>query len=125
MCADTQNSSKDAPVPDFEKVGFGSGGGHTANAMTEAHAALGDVRALRLSVCVGASYDSATNAICFTIPIYGHLCVTSPIPIPASASLKACAETCSHLGLPTGLKVSIYLNDSPDPIYSGTVLGYC
>ena len=124
MCADAQNSNTSPSVPDFEKVGFTGGAGSNAKALTEAHAALGDVRALQLSVCVGASYDSNTNKICFTIPIYGQLCVTSPISIPASASIKACAQTCGRF-IPTGVKVSIYLNDSPDPIYSGTVVGSC
>ena len=123
MCADTQNSSTNAPVPDFETVGFGGGGSSSADILTQAHAALGDVRALALSVCVGANYDSGTNKICFSIPIYGQLCVTSPIKVPANASIKACAQTCGII--PHGVKVSIYLNNNPTPIYSGTVVGSC
>ena len=124
MCADSQNSSNDAPVPDFETMGFAGGGRSGADALTQAHAALGDVKALSLQVCVSASYDSATNEICFKVPIYGNLCVTSPIHIPASASIKACAQTCGSI-IPHGLKVSIYLNNGPNPIYSGTVVGHC
>jgi hypothetical protein len=123
MCSGAQNSSSNAPVPDFETVGFGGAGGAQANALTEAHAALGDVRALALSVCVGASYDSGTNKICFTIPIYGPLCVTSPIRLPGNPSLKACAQTCGII--PHGVKASIYLNNNPTPFWSGTVVGFC
>jgi hypothetical protein len=124
MCADAKNSSTNAPVPNFETVGFSVGGGAAANALTQAHAALGDVRALSLSACVGASYDSGTNKICFTIPLYGQLCVTSPISIPASASISACVQTCGSF-IPHGVQVSIYLNGSSTPIYSGTVIGFC
>jgi hypothetical protein len=125
MCADAQSSSRNAPVPDFETAGFGGArGGGQANAVTQAHAALGDVRALALSVCVGASYNASTNQICFTIPIYGDLCVTSPISIPVGGALKACAQTCGSF-IPTGVQVSVYLNNSPNPIFSGTVVGFC
>jgi len=124
MCADVQNSSSNSPVPNFELVGFGGGAGSTAHALTQAHAALGDVRAMAFSVCVGASYNSATNQICFSIPIYGQLCVTSPIPIPGSPSISACAQTCGSI-IPHGVQVSVYLNGSTTPIYSGTVIGYC
>jgi hypothetical protein len=123
MCADAQSSSSNAPVPDFETVGFSGGAGAGADILTQAHAALGDVRALSLKVCVSASYDPATKQICFTVPIYKQLCVTSPIGIPVGGSLKACAETCGLI--PHGLKVSIYLNGSTTPIYSGTVVGSC
>ena len=118
-----ENSS---PVPDFETVGFGGAGAgaKSAAALTQAHAALGDVRALSLSVCVGASYDPNTKQICFTIPIYGQLCVTSPVAIPAGGSIKACAQTCGSI-IPTGVKVAIYLNNDPNPIFSGTIVGFC
>jgi hypothetical protein len=124
MCADAKTSSSNAPVPDFETVGFGGAGGAQSNALTQAHAALGDVRALSLSGCVGASYNAGTNQICFSIPIYGQLCVTSPISIPVSASIKACFQTCGSI-FPHGVQVSIYLNGSSTPIYSGTVVGFC
>ncbi|MBW3655969.1 MAG: hypothetical protein KY444_07665 [Gemmatimonadetes bacterium] len=123
MCADAQNSSSNAVVPDFETVGFGGAGGAGANVLTQAHAALGDVRALGLSVCVGANYDSGTNKLCFSIPIYGQLCFTPPFSVPANASIKACAQTCGII--PHGVKVSIYLNGNASPIYSGTVVGHC
>lgn len=123
MSGDPRNSSEH--VPDYSMVGFGggSGGGAAAsNRLAEAHAAIPEMKALALQVCVGASYNSATNQICFTVPIYGDLCVTSPVSIPASGSLKACAQTCGSI-IPTGLKVTIYLNDNP--IISTTVVGFC
>ena len=105
-------------VPDFTVTGFDS----NASKLTDAHAQLKDVKALKLSVCVGASYDSSTNEICFTIPIYGDFCVPSPVKIPVGAAIKACAQTCGSI-IPSGLKVSIYLNDSV--IFSTTLVGSC
>jgi hypothetical protein len=80
------------------------------------------VQALQLQVCVGASYNPSTNQICFSVPIYGDLCIASPFPIPVGGALKACASTCGSI-FPTGLKVTIYLNGNP--IWSGTVVGSC
>jgi hypothetical protein len=122
MCSDAQssstNASTDEPVPDFSVVGFGSS---TTNPLAEAHAQLQDLTALQLQVCVSASYNPTTNKICFTVPIYGHLCITPPIKVPVGATLKACAQTCGII--PHGLKVTIYLNNTV--IYSGTVVGRC
>ncbi|HEX8211697.1 MAG TPA: hypothetical protein VF584_16100 [Longimicrobium sp.] len=120
MCADAQNSSSNAPVPDFEAVGFGDA---EANDLTQAHAALGDVKALSLQVCVSATYDPGTKQICFTIPIYGQKCVTSPIGIPVGGAIKACAQTCGS-PLPHGVRVSFYLNKDPAPFYT-KVFGRC
>ncbi len=125
MCADVKNSSSNTPVANFEVVGFGGGAGSGVDVLTQAHAALGDVRAMAFSVCVGASYNSGTNQICFSIPIYGQVCVTSPIPIPGSPSISACAQTCGGTFLPTGVQVSVYLNGSTTPIYTGTPIGHC
>jgi hypothetical protein len=125
MCGGTQNKSQGGHVPDFETAGFGGGaGGASANSLTQAHAQLGDLKALAYSVCVGASYNSSTNQICFSVPIYGNVCVTSPISIPVGGAIKACAQTCGSI-IPHGLQVSIYLNNSSTPIYSGTVVGFC
>jgi hypothetical protein len=118
MCSESKQSGADAPVPDFSVLGFDS----SRTSLAEAHTKIKDLLALRLQVCVGASYDPATNKICFTIPIYGDLCVTSPVHIPIGGSLKACAETCGAI-LPTGLKATIYLNGNS--IYSGTLVGSC
>jgi len=107
-----------ALVPDFTVTGFDP----KPRALESAHAQLADIKALKLSVCVGASYNPSTNKICFNIPIYGDLCVDSPIPIPVGGDLKACAETCGSF-IPTGLKVTIYLNGNS--IFSGTVIGSC
>jgi hypothetical protein len=111
-------------VPDFTVTGFAAREGMTAahDRMAAAHAQLKDVRALKLSICVGAGYNPSTNQICFNIPIYGDLCVTAPVPIPVGADLKVCCETCGSI-IPTGLKVTVYLNGSA--IFSGTVVGFC
>jgi len=119
-CNETKQSHGTALVPDFSARGFTQG--TTTTSMEAAHAQLKDLRAMQLSVCVGASYNPSTNKICFTIPIYGDLCVTSPVPIPVGGDLKACAETCGSF-IPTGLKVTIYLNGNP--IFSGTIIGFC
>lgn len=105
-------------VPDFSVAGFDS----TSNRLAAAHAQLKDVRALKLSVCVGASYNPGTNQICFSVPIYGDLCITSPVQIPVGGDLKACAETCGSI-IPTGLKATVYLNGTA--IWSGTLVGFC
>lgn len=117
MSTDVKGLSVAPIVPDFTVAGFEA----HAISVAEAHAKLKELRALKLSVCVGASYDPATNKICFSVPIYGDVCVTSPIHIPLGGDLKACAETCGHF-LPTGLKVTIYLNGTP--IFN-TVVGHC
>ena len=110
--------SSNEAVQDFTTAGFGGG----AKSLAAAHAQLPDVQALKLQACVGASYDRNTNQICFTVPIYGPVCVTSPISIPVTAELKACVETCGSI-IPTGVKATIYLNGSA--IWSGTVFGFC
>jgi hypothetical protein len=88
----------------------------------EAQKHLEGVQALKLSACVGASYDSNTNSICFQIPIYGNFCIPSPVHIPVGADLKACAETCGSF-IPTGLKVTLSLNGNP--IVTKVVWGSC
>lgn len=122
MCADTMNASASSGdhVPDFETVGFV--GGSSGDALAEAHAALPDLLALSLSVCVSASYNPTTNEICFTIPVYGNRCVTSPVHIPIGGQLKACAQTCGTI-IPKGLKVTIYLNDKV--LFTKTIIGSC
>lgn len=107
-------------VPDFTVTGFDLTS--KSNQLAAAHAQFKDVKALKLSVCVGASYNPSTNNICFNIPIYGDICITSPVPIPVGGELKACAETCGSI-FPTGLKVTVYLNGAA--IFSGTVVGSC
>jgi hypothetical protein len=107
-----------AAVPNYSKVGFES----SSDPISAANANLKDVRAMLLEVCVGASYDSATNQICFEIPVYGDKCITSPIPIPVGGDLKICAKTCGPF-IPTGVKATVYLNDNP--IWNGTIFGSC
>lgn len=90
-------------IPDYTTVGFG--------VTADSPPTFEGVLALRMSVCVGASYNQATNKICFTLPVFGDYCVNSPISIPISGQLKVCAETCGTF-MPTGLKATIYLNGS-------------
>lgn len=81
-----------------------------------------DILALSISGCVGASYNASTNEICFEIPLVGEFCIQSPVHIPASASIKACFETCGSI-LPTGLKATIYVNG--EVVFSITLVGFC
>ncbi len=107
------------PVTDFTKVGFQS---ECAALSAEAQKQLEGVLALKLSACVGASYDPNTNKICFTIPIYGNYCITPPISIPVGGQLKVCAQTCGSL-IPTGLKATVYLNG--ESIFTTVLFGSC
>jgi hypothetical protein len=118
MCNQTTPPNSQPLVADFTVTGFDG----APSPMAAAHAQLKDVQALRMSVCVGASYNASANQICFSVPIYGHLCITSPIHVPVGGALKACAETCGSF-IPTGLKATVYLNGSA--IWSGTVVGSC
>lgn len=120
MCAEGKNASGEAQVPDFSVVGFASPAGGALTA--QAHPELEGVHALQLQVCVSASYNSSTNQICFSVPVYGTLCILSPISIPVGASLKACAQTCGSI-IPTGLRATVYVNGNA--IWSGTVVGSC
>lgn len=113
-CKENGKGSQGEHVPDYSTVGFG------------AHAApnvkLDGVLALKMSVCVGASYNPSNNQICFTIPIYGDYCITSPVSIPVGGQLKVCAETCGNY-FPTGLKATVYLNGNV--LTSVTLFGAC
>lgn len=116
MCECDKNTT--SAVPDFTATGFED----QQTQLTTELAQLEGVQALQLKVCVGASYNSSTNKICFKVPIYGDVCITSPVAIPVSAALKACAETCGSI-IPKGLKATVFLNGNA--IYSGTVIGKC
>jgi hypothetical protein len=126
MCADARNTNAgegtEAHVPDFSAVGFAATSASSEDQLAQAHAAVPELLALALSVCVSASYDPGTNKICFTVPIYGQFCITPPVSIPVGGQLKACAQTCGQF-IPTGLKVTIYLNGTV--IWSGKVVGRC
>jgi len=113
-CKDQNKSASSEHVADYSVVGF------AAKAGSPPH--LEGVLALRLSVCVGASYNQATNKICFTIPVYGDYCLTSPVSIPVSGQLKVCAETCGSF-IPTGLKATVYLNGAV--LFTATLFGAC
>lgn len=113
-CKEHKNSDSNEHVPDYSTVGFA--------ATATSSAKLDGVLALRMSVCVGASYNQATNQICFTIPVYGDYCLTSPITIPVSGQLKVCAETCGSF-IPTGLKATVYLNGTV--LFTANLFGIC
>lgn len=120
--ADTNTA---AHVPNFAAVGFAEGAQHASALQSQAGGGavhLEGVEALKLSVCVGASYNPATNKICFTIPIYGNYCVNSPFHIPVGGQLKVCAQTCGSF-IPTGLKATVYLNGKV--IANVTLFGIC
>jgi hypothetical protein len=118
MCDENKQAGTGALVPDFSVQGFAEGG----QSVAAAHAKVQNLRALKLNVCVGASYNPSTNQICFSIPIYGNACITSPISIPVGGELKACASTCGSF-IPTGVQATIYLNGNS--IWSGTIFGSC
>ncbi|WP_419689729.1 hypothetical protein ACN22W_24515 [Burkholderia theae] len=120
-CENCNQEAEGQHVPDFATRGFEES---TQALSSETQAQLQGVEALKLSVCVAASYNQSTNQICFNIPVYGNFCVTSPVHIPVSATIKACAQTCGSL-IPHGLKVSIYLNGSSTPILTKVVWGRC
>lgn len=113
MTCTCQNNVAAHAVPDFTATGF--------RAASSAPVALDGVHALDLSFCVAASTEPG-NQICFTVPVFGKYCVTSPVPIPPGAQLKACGQTCGSI-IPTGLKVTIYLNGSV--IFTTVVWGSC
>lgn len=122
--SDSENAtpaSTTAHVPDYSATGFG-GSTTTTNRLTQVHATLPHLHALQLQACVAASYTPGSNQICFSIPVYGDVCITSPVSIPAGGSLRACAQTCGSI-IPTGLKATVYLNGNP--IYNGTIFGSC
>jgi hypothetical protein len=118
MCPSTNPSGSAGTVPDFTVTGFS----HDGNRLTDAHAKLKDLKAMKLSVCVGASYNPSTNQICFSIPIYGDFCVNSPVHIPVGGELKVCAETCGSF-IPTGVKATVYLNGAV--VFTTTIVGSC
>jgi hypothetical protein len=114
------NTSGAAEVPDFTTVGFDSP--QAAGLTALEHADLQGVQALLVKFCVSATYNSSTNQICFTVPVFGNKCIKSPVPIPIGGALKVCGETCGGI-IPRGLKVTVYLNGTS--IYSGTIVGSC
>lgn len=118
-------------IPDYTKVGFETQPAN-ANLTSENNITVeglksqlnsAGVQALNLQACVSASYDPTTNKICFSFPIIGQICFPSPISIPVGATLKVCGDLCTSWGIPTGLKITLYLNDNS--VWSGVVWGSC
>lgn len=117
-------------VPDYTKVGFN---GESSNALQSSvkttntiesvqnQLSSTNVQALSLSACVGASYRNGD--VCFDFPVFGNVCVNVPIGIPANANLRVCGDVCTTWGIPTGLKITLYVNDQA--LWSGTVVGSC
>jgi hypothetical protein len=106
-CQKTGAQNTHALVPNFAAA---AAGGEDTDLLARGHATLTDVKYLALQTCVSATYSSGTNQICFSIPIYGNVCFTPPVSIPVNASISACAQTCTHWGIPTGLQATVYLN---------------
>lgn len=119
MCTMANTPANQTPVPDFTTIGFQD---ESALLSAEAQKIHESVLALRLSVCVAASYDPDTNKICFTIPVYGDYCIASPVHIPIGGKLKVCAQTCGSI-IPKGLKATVYLNDKA--IFTQVLFGSC
>jgi hypothetical protein len=128
MCdCDKKDSST---VPDFTKHGFagksvamkGSQTG-TAHSVESLHKSLAEqgILALDISACVSASLNN--GQICFNFPVVGNICFPVPVHLPVDASLKVCGEVCVKLIVPTGVKVTLYVNDNP--VWNGTVWGSC
>ncbi|AVS70455.1 hypothetical protein C8247_08460 [Paracidovorax avenae] len=107
-CNQTKAASSEGHVPNFAVAGFADTG--SADNFENLRAQLTDVDALRIQVCVNASYDPATHQVCVQIPILGRKCFTLPIPVPIGAQLKACVDTCGII--PCGAKITIYLNNT-------------
>ena len=126
MCADTTNTRAGAGegsedhVPDFSTVGFAATAKSSEDRIAQALAAYPDVKALGISGCVTAAYSASTNQVCFTIPIIGQYCFTSPVTLPGNPTIKACFQTCGII--PKGAKVTIYVNG--DAVFTKTV-GRC
>lgn len=118
-------------VPDYTKVGFNGEGSNqlqssnvkSTNTIESVQSQLksSNVEALSLSACVGASYRNGD--VCFDFPVFGNVCVGVPISIPANASLRVCGDVCTTWGIPTGLKITLYVNNQA--LWSGTVVGVC
>jgi hypothetical protein len=120
MCAEPMNAASNTEedtddVPDFTTQGFaltsqGSDATVSSLNLDAAHAQVPELQALAVSGCVGVSYNAAKNQLCVSIPIYGKVCVKSPIKIPVGAKVQACFQTCGSI-IPTGVKVSFRLNN--------------
>ncbi|ADX45942.1 hypothetical protein Acav_2028 [Paracidovorax avenae ATCC 19860] len=105
-CNQTKASGGDEHLPNFAVAGFSDAA--SADNFDNLRAQLPDVDALRIQVCVGASYDPATRKVCVQVPVLGKICFTLPIPIPVGAQLKACVDTCGII--PCGAKITVFLN---------------
>lgn len=108
------NVAAAAHVTDFSAAGFTD---DDAVAMPS----FDGIQAALIKFCAAASVDSS-GKVCFKAPVFGPICVKLPIPIPVNADIKACGETCGSF-IPTGLKVTIYLNGSP--VFTKVVVGSC
>jgi hypothetical protein len=123
QCAQVAAASAADHVPDFQTHGFAAASSAPASGPSaDAQAHTATALAMFLSACVSASYDPASRKVCFSVPIYGPFCLTLPVPIPVGGQLKACVQTCGAI-LPTGLKVSIYANNTV--IFTTTLWGTC
>lgn len=114
------NDPSSNQVPDFTVTGFAAQGGGAS----EFQALLPNALALAIKFCVKGSYNQQTHQLCVDIPVIGTKCITIPLSIPISASIKVCGETCGSF-IPHGVKVSVYIDSNPNPIWSGVIWGTC
>lgn len=122
-CKCEGNNEISEVIPNFAAVGFEQEESLQSTSQDLTSYLGQDVLALDLKVCVSAALKD--GKICFTLPIYGDFCITPPIKIPASGKISVCAQTCSKLFVPTGVKASIYINDDRNPAFSLTLMGLC
>jgi hypothetical protein len=112
------NGSSSNQIADFTVTGF------TGGEVQELQAVLPNVLALNIKFCVKASYNQQTQQLCIDVPVFGTKCIHIPLHIPVSASLKACGETCGSI-IPRGIRISLYVDNNPTPIWSGVIWGSC
>ncbi|WP_151804888.1 hypothetical protein [Acinetobacter bereziniae] len=113
--------NKTQAVPNYELTGFNE---ENKNLQQDLNSYLSqDVLALDLKVCVKASLID--GKVCFTLPIYGDFCIKLPVSIPISGAISVCAATCSKLYVPTGVKISVYINGGSESVYNMHFIGFC
>ncbi|MGB5981310.1 MAG: hypothetical protein WBG46_04125 [Nonlabens sp.] len=58
--------------------------------------------------CISVSVDNGN--VCLNLPLgLGHVCLPIPISFPDGTAAEACLSMCTHLGVPTGVKVTIII----------------
>ncbi|MBS1903618.1 MAG: hypothetical protein JSS75_07950 [Bacteroidetes bacterium] len=63
------------------------------------------VTASDYSTCVSATVNN--GKLCFSLPVIGSICIPVPSWVPSGASAQACANICTHIGIPTGASATV------------------